>query len=100
MVNIRFSLIYYFIKWKESGEGSWYGPYASGEETIIPHSYEKRATYILSAKAKDVCGAESGWGTLKIYVPRNIIFTNRFFNYLLERFPNAFPLLGYIVGLQ
>jgi len=61
---------------------------------------DELGTYIITAKAMDTYGLESNWRTLKVTMPRNKIATNLLFLRFLERFPNAFPILRYILGLQ
>ncbi len=52
-------------------------------------------------KSKDIHGAESDWGTLEVSMPKNKAFDLNFnlLSWLFERFPNAFPILRYMLGL-
>ena len=63
--------VYYWILW---GDGcpavEWIGPYASGEQVILNHSFLRAGDITISAQAKDIYEAESGWGTLDINIPR------------------------------
>ncbi len=63
--------LYYTIKYGD-GYNETIGPYISGEEITITHSWEKRGTYLLQVQAVDSTKAESDWGTLEITVPKNI----------------------------
>lgn len=92
--------VYYWIDW---GDGTpvveWIGPYASGEVVIMKHTYKKRGTYTIAAKAKDPHGAESPWGYLEVTMPVStswhpVFFLQRFF----ENHPRAFPLIRHLLG--
>jgi outer membrane protein assembly factor BamB/uncharacterized protein YceK len=86
----------YMIDWGDGTHSEIMGP--SGNETIINHSWSKKGTYIVKAQAKNIWGAISGWGTLEVSMPRTITFNSMFLK-LLERFPNAFPILRNILKL-
>ncbi len=71
----------------------------SGENIIVSHTWTKKGTYTITAKAIDEYDAESDWGTLTISMPYSYerpVF--QFWERLLERFPNAFPLLRHMMG--
>ncbi len=61
--------IYYYIDWGDDSNSSWLGPYKSGEEIEIEHSWDQQGSYTIRVKARDVHGAESNWATLKISIP-------------------------------
>jgi outer membrane protein assembly factor BamB len=94
--------ISYYVDWGDSTNTGWIGPFNSGYELTVNHTWNKRGTYTIKAKAKDNYSAESGWGTLSVKMPisNNIMFSpwlqllERFF----ERHPHAFPLLRYILN--
>ena len=52
--------VFYYIDWGDGTDSGWIGPYASGEEVVLSHSWPKACTYHLKAKAKDDDG-ESKW---------------------------------------
>lgn len=91
--------VYYYIKWGDDHVEIWDGPHASGVDVDIEHTYADQGTFVIEAKAKDTHGAESGWSTLQVTMPLNKVLTNPLFLRLLERFPNAFPVLRYIFRL-
>ena len=90
--------VLYTIDWGDGIEET-IGPYESGEEAITSHSWSSAATFTIGAKAEDTYGEESEWNYLEVTMPRGKLTTNPFFMRLLERFPNAFPMLRYILGL-
>lgn len=89
--------VYYYIKWGDDHVEIWDGPHASGVDVDIEHTYADQGTFVI--EAKDTHGAESGWSTLQVTMPLNKVLTNPLFLRLLERFPNAFPVLRYIFRL-
>jgi hypothetical protein len=56
----------------------------------------KRGTYEVKVKARDGNGMESDWGILSVTMPYEPQFL--FNHWLFERFPNAFPLLRFLLG--
>ena len=91
----------YYIDWGDNNtEWSDYNP--SGTDTKVKHSWSEKGNYTIKAKAVDVNGAESEWGTLEINIPRNkaSIYRSNFFERLFNRYPNIFPVLRYLLGLQ
>jgi len=60
--------IYYFVSWGDSTDTGWLGPYNSGEEITLSHTWNKKGEYSISAKAKDVGEYTSTWTTHKIEI--------------------------------
>jgi len=88
----------YMIDWGDGTHSEIMG--SPGKETITNHTWSKKGTYTITAKARDIWGAESGWGTLQISMPRLKISTNTLLLKLLEQFPHAFPILRHLLRLQ
>jgi len=93
--------VYYYIKWGDDTNSGWLGPYSSGQQVTVAHSWDKRGKYVIEAKANDTYGAESDWGTLEVTMPRNKPSIHNFplLSWLFERFPNMFPILRQVIGL-
>ena len=92
--------IYYYIDWGDGEFEEWIGPFESGESGGIHHLWEKEGTYTIKIKAKDTIGDESNWGTLEVSMPVNKMTTQgSFIQKILSIFPNAFPILRYILGI-
>jgi hypothetical protein len=90
--------VYYFIDWGDTTNSSWIGPFPSGNEIIKSHTWSKKGTYTIKAKAKDVHGDESDWKTLSVIMPcSDNIPLIQFWERLLDRFPNAFPILRHLL---
>lgn len=79
----------YYIEWGDGTNTGWVGPYPSGEDVNISHSWNEIGFYTIKAKAKDIHGAEGDWGTLSIIVPRSKMAANT----LLFRFLQSHPVL-------
>lgn len=88
--------ISYFIDWGDDSTTDWIGPYVSGEQVVQSHQWTKRGTYTIQVKARDEHGMESDWGTLTVIMPYEPP-QHPFIHWLLERFPNAFPILRFFL---
>jgi hypothetical protein len=73
--------------------------YDSGTNVIADHTWNKVGSYVIRAKAVNTNFAESPWATLSIVIPRNRILSNPILQWILELFPNAFPILRNILKL-
>jgi len=93
--------VYYYIYWGDGQIENWIGPYPSCTPVEICHTYEEQGTYDIQARAKDVNGAFSDWGHLEVEMPVNQHSTHvfQFLEKLMQRFPNAFPILRHGLGL-
>jgi len=91
--------VYYFIEWGDETNSSWIGTWPSEDIVIISHTWSKKGTYTIKAKAKDTSGLESDWGQLSVTMPcsYNPPYM-QFWIKLFERFPNAFPILRHFLG--
>ena len=89
--------VYYFIDWGDGSISSWKGPYESGKKIEFNHKWFKYGVFQIKVKAKDVFGAESGWATFEVTVPRNkaLLISQSFFLWSFERFPILKHLIGY-----
>jgi outer membrane protein assembly factor BamB len=86
--------IYYYIDWDDNAYEEWIGPYNSGEEVIINHTWNSQGEYIIRCKAKDTFEEESDWGYLTVTMPLyQQSYSFPLLQRLLERFPNMFPIL-------
>ncbi len=92
--------VWYFIEWGDESTSGWIGPYDSGEEAVVSHTWDDEDTYTIRAKAKDIFDAESDWGTLQVTMPVNQhSYSFPLLQRFLERFPNAFPILRHLLEL-
>ena len=88
-----------YIEWGDGTNSGWIGPSSSGDTTIQSHTWTKKGTYTIKAKAKDIYGNESDWGQLSVTMPYSYnIPIQWFLERILERFPHVFPILRYVIG--
>jgi len=92
--------VYYNIDWGDRSGTNWVGPYTSGEEVVINHSYIWLISrnYTIKAQAKD---SENLWGPcstfeIQISKPRNKVINGSSLLRFLERFPLFEKLLNFI----
>jgi hypothetical protein len=72
--------------------------YESGEKVIISHIWGIERTYQIKVRAIDEDNAKSDSATLDVTMPYSyVILFMQFWMKFLERFPNAFPLIRYLI---
>jgi hypothetical protein len=89
--------IYYKFDWDDGTNTGWIGPHESGEVVNASHIWEKKGTYSVKVKAKDIYGAESDWSDpLEISMPKT-----RIYKQIIEPFLNMlkfFPFFEKILN--
>jgi len=53
--------VYYYIDWNDGEVEEWIGPYKSGENINVSHSWDELGDYNIKARAKDTNGARGIW---------------------------------------
>lgn len=53
--------IYYYVDWDDGTSDKWFGPYNSGEEAIVSHSWDSDGIYEILAKVRDSYYNEGNW---------------------------------------
>lgn len=86
--------MYYFIDWGDNTTSNWLGPFSSGYQITISHTWSTPGIYPVKAKVKDVYDDESDWAMFSVIIP-NIDDKpiSRFVELLFQRFPYVFPIL-------
>ena len=92
--------VYYRIDWDDGSPiTNWIGPYDSGQALIVSHTFSNTGVLTIKCQAKDSYDLMSNWGTLAVTMP---VSYNKplliFWEQLFQRFPNAFPLPGHLLG--
>ena len=91
--------IYLLFDWGDGTYSGWLGPYTSGQTVTATNSWTSEGDYQIKVKAKDIHGVQSVWSDpLSVNMPRNRVIHLPFFEKILERFPNLFPILRNILG--
>jgi outer membrane protein assembly factor BamB len=91
--------VYYYIDWGGGKDTEWIGPYKSGKKICLNRTWRNQGTYIIKARAKDPDNFWGSWGEHVVTIPKNKQASNTFFQHFLKRFPNAFQILRYLLGL-
>ena len=73
--------------------------YAPNVEVFLWHRWSKEGNYTIKVKARDSVGEESDWMYLEVTMPVNQQNQHPLFQWFLERFPNAFPIMRHLLGL-
>jgi len=87
--------VWYLVEWGDGTSNGWIGPYNSGQQITLSHTWYREDTFTIKAKVKDPYNDESDWGTLDVTMPRNKVLHNSMFLRLHEIFQNDFPILRY-----
>ena len=79
--------VLYEIDWGDGVVEKWIGPYASGEEVLLSHTYCKKGMVSIRARANDTHGAIGDWGYMDVVIVKNNQINGLPFLYFLDRFP-------------
>ncbi len=66
-------VVYYYIDWGDGQVSEWVGPHQSGATATVTHQWTEKGTYTIQAKAKDVFDVESGWASLEVTMPLDVM---------------------------
>jgi len=90
--------VWYYISWGDETVEDWIGPFTSGETVTVSHTWEFKGTYKVEARAKNSDNLWGPFGTLEVTMPfsHDIPFL-QFWMKVFERFPNAFPILRFLL---
>jgi hypothetical protein len=84
--------IYYYIDWGDDNIEEWIGPWDSGLEIIIDHTWSSGGSFTIRTQCKDTYGEIGDWGELTVTIPRDKAI-NRFFPYWLQEHQYLYLLL-------
>ena len=88
--------ITYYIDWgDECGGAEWHGPYPSGVEVVVSHTYLFHYDFMILSLAADEHGKESNMSQYEVTMPKNKMVHNSFILSLLEFFPNIYQILQF-----
>jgi outer membrane protein assembly factor BamB len=93
--------IYYSIDWGDGSTTDWLGPFNSSESIMMNHSWVNKGTYAIKARARDTDNLWGPYGTLEVTMPLSYKPPHfRFFDWFLERFPHAFPIIRFLLDFN
>jgi len=90
--------IYYNIFWGNAGEGD-IGPFPSGEEQVVQHTWTTKGKFTVKVKARDTKGEWSEYAELEIMIGRSRSVDFNLFQQIFQRFPNLFPIFRILFQL-
>jgi hypothetical protein len=84
--------MYLYIDWGDGNHEGWIGPYNSGTNVEVNHTWNKKGTFIIRYKAKDQLDVESKVGMISVTIPRDKAVSDMFLYQFLESFPRLHSL--------
>ena len=92
-IDLDGNQISYWFDWGDDTNSGWLGPYNSGENCEIVHTWIEQGNYQIKVKAKDEHGAESNWSEpLSVSMPKNKVVDSLVIRFL-KRLENCFSWL-------
>jgi len=61
--------VFYYIDWGDGEFTDWIGPYDSGQQITVSHTWSEKGTYNIKARAKDTDNLWGPWGELEVTMP-------------------------------
>ena len=84
----------YVFDWGDGTNSGWTEYVPSGTSINISHTWTKKGSFNIRAKAKDSHGTESRWSeSLSVSMPRNKINDIPIFSNILQRLQKVLPFL-------
>lgn len=96
--DIDMDPLFYWIDWGDGTNTGWLGAFPPGFIVHTNHSWAKKGTYQVKAKAKDIFNMESSWVTLSVTMPLVSSFEGNFLKMFLQRHPFLSHLLCLFLG--
>lgn len=90
-------LIFYWVDWGDGSNVTDIGPHESGEEISLSHTWESNGIYFIKAWARDEHGFFGKNSKFILWVPRNKAIHFSYIDWFFERYPNAFPIIRYLL---
>jgi len=90
--------LYYFVYWGDGDYENWVGPYNSGQEATLGHSWSKAGVYTITVKAMDEYGAKSELNQVQLTITKSKELTSPVLHQILEKLINHFPILNYLLN--
>jgi rhodanese-related sulfurtransferase len=82
-----YDIIYLCVNWSDESGEVCVGPYESGEEVTLSHTWTEKGTFMIKSKASDRYGNESEEVTFDISIPRDKINYMCFLQLILDKCP-------------
>jgi hypothetical protein len=88
-------LIEYCIDWGDGSSPCKTSSYPSGTVVEFDHFWRENGTYTVKARVMDKYRISSDWATIKVFVPRNKVATNLWYDFISDRFPMLSNLFSF-----
>jgi len=88
--------IYLYVDWGDGANTGWIGPYNSGEEVDLAHSWEK-GSYEIKANARDISCYNSEWVDFDIVSSKARFRQGYLIDYLFKMLILKFPILKNLI---
>jgi len=90
--------LYYLFDWGDDTTSDWIGPFESGEECTVSHTWNAKDTYQVKVRAKDINGVQSEWSDpLFISMPKYRSLLENDLTSFFDLVKCFFPYLTFIV---
>ena len=90
--------ISYFADWDDGTNSGWTEDFSPGAVCSLYHRWGEQGDFTIKIKVRDTFGLESDWAYLEVTMPVNQhSYSFPLLQRLLERFPNTFPILRYLM---
>jgi hypothetical protein len=89
--------VLFYISWGDGNIEYWFGPYASGEDAIIEHTYTEGGKYNIVAMAKDEYEQSGQQSQISVFIIKDRAIINPIFQKILERFPILERLILFLI---
>jgi len=76
--------VFYYINWNDGKKEEWIGPYSSGYELTLNHTWKNENTFTIRVRARDTDNLWGPWSEHEITIPRTRATS---YQWLWERFP-------------
>jgi hypothetical protein len=79
--------MFLYIDWGDGNHEGWFGPFNSGTNVEVNHTWDKKGTFIIKYKAKDQLDIESKVGMISVTIPRTKAIIDMFLYQFFESIP-------------
>jgi hypothetical protein len=92
--------VYYYIEWGDGTFEDWLGPFESGEDIVISHSWSEKNQYTIRAKAKNIYEYESDWSTFHVNMAKNRVLRNTIFLNFFKNLPQLYKIFQLFININ
>jgi hypothetical protein len=90
--------VFYFIMWGDGTHNDWSGPYKSGDEVKINHTYTKGGQMFINLNVKDQYNKEGEPAQFVLFIIKDRSTTNQILLRFIERVIKYFPSLEFLLS--